>query len=708
MEWVEREQPGEGWRVLVVENDPALVQALARALKLPSCALLVSDDDSVGDILGALQEKSSKASVLYLDAQLVFRECPDPSYYGGLELVKHIRITPSLEPLSLLPIVIGTVDAPAWLIRQGADNVIVFSPGCEVVKWPAPLERLRTALRRHRPFTDEPTMRRALRPFVIFTDADERARHHAYLNRAGVGKFLREFAGSVIGHDHPRLREYDRMLQTEIWLKKMHFLRSDLQARAPVNEQECEELRRACHPHRFILVDDDYNLGWSLGLRAGLFGDPSDADDRLLCIAGYDEAVAFFEEAAQGRERALEAWAQAEYEYEQKIRCEAEARQRRTWAQQARDRAQANLQAAEQNLQNTQKRYRKAEEALQRQFEAFISTVAYPMVEQFTKPQGTGSNLLDAIPHLPDNVGRFNQALNDCDSARQSYERAESACQAARRDYQEAEVKLREAEEAFRRAQRDRTEAETKLRQIEQWVNESFPYRLVFLDLRLQLPADEHRPVEELTGIRLLGEIKRRFPDLPVIVMTASEKALTAEKARELGADGYWVKGLSDGRHLRQAVLECLKKAELRSVWLDIQKVKRKAEIHCFLWQGGQFVPRPLGLENPDRLDIVEWLTESFWLLWHEPRGPVAPYERVVLNMGRIQEVRYRIPPDVRRELDDLNVPLPPGERKLRQRRNEVAHARKQPSMGRTPCTREEALEFLWYTLEQLLRAGAP
>ncbi|MCS4169381.1 CheY-like chemotaxis protein [Salinibacter ruber] len=67
---------------------------------------------------------------------------------------------------------------------------------------------------------------------------------------------------------------------------------------------------------------------------------------------------------------------------------------------------------------------------------------------------------------------------------------------------------------------------------------------LVLVDLRLtksdQGVASRH--AEQLTGMRLIRFLKENRPDLPVVAVTASNKAWTAKALSAAGADGYWVK----------------------------------------------------------------------------------------------------------------------------------------------------------------------
>ena len=68
-------------------------------------------------------------------------------------------------------------------------------------------------------------------------------------------------------------------------------------------------------------------------------------------------------------------------------------------------------------------------------------------------------------------------------------------------------------------------------------------YACLLLDLRLR--EEERGPVvrlDELSGARLLGQIRKKCPMLPIIITTASNKVRTFEKLMDLGADAYWIK----------------------------------------------------------------------------------------------------------------------------------------------------------------------
>ncbi len=75
--------------------------------------------------------------------------------------------------------------------------------------------------------------------------------------------------------------------------------------------------------------------------------------------------------------------------------------------------------------------------------------------------------------------------------------------------------------------------------QILDQIDES--YQCILLDLMLS-KSDYNLAVEETRGAKLLGKIKSKYPMLPVIVTTASNKAEKRKTLRQLGCDAYWIK----------------------------------------------------------------------------------------------------------------------------------------------------------------------
>lgn len=64
----------------------------------------------------------------------------------------------------------------------------------------------------------------------------------------------------------------------------------------------------------------------------------------------------------------------------------------------------------------------------------------------------------------------------------------------------------------------------------------------VFLDMRIFPHDNNTKSVRELTGYKLLCSIKEKYPYIPVLITTSSNKVWTYTETLALGADAYWNK----------------------------------------------------------------------------------------------------------------------------------------------------------------------
>jgi CheY-like chemotaxis protein len=64
----------------------------------------------------------------------------------------------------------------------------------------------------------------------------------------------------------------------------------------------------------------------------------------------------------------------------------------------------------------------------------------------------------------------------------------------------------------------------------------------VLLDVRLLDEQGVYEEIEKLSGIRLLKDIREKFPELPIIIITASNKAETVSHVIKSGATALWTK----------------------------------------------------------------------------------------------------------------------------------------------------------------------
>lgn len=712
MQWVKGTGEDKSARVLLLDNHEACARALARLLRwgwnLPVREMLsISPGDTLEAILQELKSHSRPDDVLYLDAQLTYAECPDPAEFGGIRLVMHIRFSDSPEPPTLLPIVIGSVEPPEHFIRQAPDLIFAFSPGCALVWLQGRLSDLEKALRDTHSFRDLTQMRQAVRPFVVFTDADERQRVHAYLNRAGVGRFLEEFVPrGVLPPGDRLLEDYRRMRSRELWLAKMEWLRP-LEGGEPSvgpSDEEWRNFIRNTSSSRFILIDDEYRFGWSLGLYAGLTGflpsSEADSSKKLLCFDSFSEAWQFLEEQYEKFRRLLEKWAMAEGQEVEKTREYREAHRQRDEARNHRDSACRSFERVRSDCERIKQGYQRAWEALRASWQNAGEYIA----DLYTR----NADIFEHYGRLSTVLQEFWNNWMSFGGLQRQLEQAEADLRKAEEAREQAERKFAEADERLRRVDRALQEAREQRQRLDSQLQEAFLYDLIFLDLRLER-QDEDTAVGEISGMRLLRKLKQEwFPWVPILVITASEKALTYATARKIGADGYWIKGVQSGGRLRQEIRNCMEKSRLKKYWIQLEKLKCKQEVHCYAWQHGGLQLRVLDRENSDRGLIVRLLEEALRLFQEalsqeDPPRAGGPWNSIILYLGVLQEIRYRGLFDVDKWWEKIRL-TQVDEKELRDQRNVVAH------QG-AACSRETAERFLGFSLDWLLRPkveGAP
>lgn len=122
------------------------------------------------------------------------------------------------------------------------------------------------------------------------------------------------------------------------------------------------------------------------------------------------------------------------------------------------------------------------------------------------------------------------------------------------------------------------------------------PYDLIFLDLRL--PKILKKEIKYDNGIDLLKKIKKCYPQIPVIVFTASNKSWTRETVQNFGADGMYVKESPEYAgdqsyskenfiNFEKSVRENLEKYKvLRPYWEVIQKILKDQTFHSIPEKG--------------------------------------------------------------------------------------------------------------------------
>ena len=449
---------------------------------------------SLQSIEAALQTVAEHAAdelcALYIPAHLRLFEFPQAAQCGGLQLLKHLRLSRRYTNAAVTPVLIGLEGQLENYVRRETDNVILLSPGCRALALPALGREWKRALDGVERFEGDGVlqqMRESVQPYIVFDESNRAQQLHFLRNQAGVGKFLQEFAAGNLPPDDLIIKEKQDLAESQLWLKKM-LLHDAETGVGPVVSFDAE-FHQECLDSRFVLIDDQFHIGWAYGLYAGLFLSPPEAQTEA------------------GRAELLDSLARI-------------------------------------NKRTHDHAY-------------LIKDKKARMI--CCKDEGTAKRYFAHLARVP-----FELAIAH---------------------WQKAEEVLFD-EDNSHHWQNNSDDVEQAKQKVLQTAIES----VVFLDLRLG-SEDEGRPLEETTGIRLLQELKTDFPYLPVVMMTASQKALSLQQARALGADGYWVKGESSGEQLVATIQRCLKLAKLTTLWKKFRMIEQKTVIRRVSYDWYNFQP---------------------------------------------------------------------------------------------------------------------
>jgi CheY-like chemotaxis protein len=682
------------------------------------------DEWFAGVALPWLEGEASKADLFMINVNLKYRIGARRSDRDGIALLQHLRLTKTLpNPTRQRPVVLYTFENPTALSEKDPSNLVVFSPGVTLLRLPEGCSKLSDA-RALNAFAQQSIELSDPRQSCLFRldplGTAPAVYGHSYRNRVGVAKFLCEFAGDVVPGDHPLLKDLSRCEKTDLQLKRLMVSNPLYEAGTPPLAQEAQQFREVFQEHRFLYIDDEHHRGWSLALCAGLTGQcdappPADYNDsvmareRLRVLGSYETARRLIDSCATTFANCFQSWTRTSQQLQERTQRMDELRQKAQRLETARKEKEQQYKKASDERSQAEVTRRQKWTILQQSLGEFAK-LAYAFVDQSTTPQAREEIAVQvleqnrqSITNLAAFLDRFSTASRMLQDKQEAEQKAEASAKAARDEFEDAQRQLKAAEI-------DVTEARVACEKLARCLLDSFPYSIVFLDLRLQ-PEDETRPVDRLSGWEILYLLRTHFPHVPVMIFTASEKAVSAETARQRGAVSYWIKGISSGHELREQVRLLQPKLEMREIWYRLQRVRGKTSLHAYEYSvaASIIIPRYLSSGHPERETIESLLEQAYWLLWHNDgvasgasSPPGEPWNSVVRILGIVQEFRLK---GVRDQLWN-QLWLPQQERDFRRLRSDVIHPGRLPASSRTilrQATRKEALDFFSYSLNQLL-----
>jgi len=729
--------------LLVIDDSQVLNELFKKAINADIHLINIDTKDrDIIKILNEIKEKTENNNIqaIFINAHLTFNEHSYRHQCGGIELLKHIRLTKELRTACLLPIILGTFLPVEYYIRKSPDNVIILSPGCRLLPVPSCLFHLPLQIELPKGFKSFESMKEAIKDFII-TDREKRISKHGYQNIVGVHRFIHDFC-KEIPIDSSYLKNYQRFYMKELWFKKMLFKDFFGVKTGYISSKSSnlnEKFQEISSSKKFVFIDDKHYLGWSWGLYSGLFAEPGPPElfskgkslievngGNFIVIAEYKKAEEFFSQHKHDFQNILDRWYEKEKEYKR--------------VKQNYNSNFPKLQNEITNLESKLIELSKQQSVLKPKIidlEEKLRQKEELYKEKYLELAGELEEKLGSLPETYDDfkqnietyIDCFKKAAEDTYHTKKAYQENKHALNECEQNLNKASQELQEKRSLLRNLQEEYDQIKKELIDVRFQLSKVIPYDMIFLDLRLEPAADEEAPIEQITGIRLLENIKQIDPSIPVVIFTASEKALVYKKVLQNGADEYWIKEVSDPLELKSIIINCLRKYKnrrLREIHLRITQIEKIDQIKGL--KTGIQDGRPLEpdeLSDEEKAYVLDLLKEGFFILRKESSdeeilsGDIL--ERIISKLARVQEIRYQVidakkPDEYGRayiQIFNNERKMPESikkftdfktEQKIRELRKQIAHASEE---GRRIELKENYIaDLMDYTVNWILKCS--
>jgi CheY-like chemotaxis protein len=652
--------------VLVIDDNAPFANALVGEIDSP-IPPLITGEHTMGEVIDRLEALEGKSiEAIYLSAELTFKENSSRSAGGGIELLKHIRLTQTLPSIRLVPIVIGVWREASGYLRLESSNACLFSPGVLVLPQPFSIGSLVSSLKKLQRFDTISHMYSEVKNYFPISEKDKVSSEHDYRNRVGIAKLVQELPMEVMATSSVVVEDLERFKKTTLWLKKLEFHQQvNVQPAQFASLDVLKKVRAECEDVSILLVDDEHRRGWSYMLHRVLIGEcpeepfqnkdhyVSVSDGRFQCIDSSEAASEYFKQQSTKLEEGLIAWSKAEARLtncrEQDCRMREVLPTKLKQLEEQRLVKKKTVGELQRRLAEAEKKVFKAESQLE-QLEANF-TFTYADIANLLKHPEAAVPGLTEILEARENHDRL---LNEWNGANEGEKHTVQ-------EIETLDKELAELQNNRELISQHLEAAENEYKHSLNELNACFRHDLIFLDLRLDPTKDSQRDVSEASGNQLLKQIKQFDPSIPVIVLTASQKALSYSEVLELGAEGYWIKGVSRADELMQIISALSHGIVLRRrLWRKIRQIESRTTLRRWRVRSDATLEEEKVSEQEEIEKIKAILRQCYAFVVGKEAGVARAvtrldrHQEIALRLGQIREFRIYFPED-----------LKPAERKI-------------------------------------------
>jgi CheY-like chemotaxis protein len=508
-------------------------------------------------------KKHNRVTKIYFPLELKFKD-KKRQHFGGLELLKHIRLTTDLVKLQYAPILLGYT-YPLETILRNPESTILCSPATHLFHLKN-IQQINSSTFFH---SEEQLTKDKLKPYILYTGTYEAKSEHDKRNEQGALKLERELNGTLKSD-----------IGLDLWQKKLLFLQTETKtSEQPVSDSE---FNAAIKGKRILYLDDEADK-WEKPLRKLFEG----AD--MNVIQNFNDIQDFINSILQKKQLTINEFKKRDNEVTELM---------------------PTIESMQVNLKNKQREAKKLQVDLSSKIKEVDSvrekanTIIQETRQILAEHNESIANFLlydhDKIDTSENTVILQNFILvsNKLKLVKDNREQL----QKTNSERLNLEKKVKEIQEAISNIQAELSNKKNiDLNFSAKYVSDLkkiLEYDLVILDLRLNPYTDSNNP--KPSGIDVLNSIKQFNPNIPVLLFTSSQNPKTLELAESLNADAYWIKNVSHLNDLKLKTLNILFETKAHDIYWKSELICSKANLEKYFVSdfGNTVEKKPLSQED--------------------------------------------------------------------------------------------------------------
>lgn len=198
-----------------------------------------AENYSLVEILKEITQHT-KIEKIYFPIELQFKN-KQRQHIQGLELLKHIRLTKELGSFQYAPILLGYT-YPLEALLRNPESTILCSPATYLFH----LKNIYQVNISKFFYSEEILTKETLKPYILYTDADEAKSEHDRRNEQGPLKLENELNGTLKGS-----------IDLDLWQKKIKFLQPETKNNKIEKNVLDLEYKKAIKGKRILYIDDE-------------------------------------------------------------------------------------------------------------------------------------------------------------------------------------------------------------------------------------------------------------------------------------------------------------------------------------------------------------------------------------------------------------------------------------------------------------------